>query len=140
MKKTLYINSHCTLQRDQNTLLLEMEDGTKRYLPVEGIRELHIFSEVNLNKRVLEFLSQNQIIVHFYNYYGYYTGSYYPREHFNSGYMLLKQARGGQHPVLPATHPGLSGTPDTGHRQERTHPVPVKASLERAEGTMCTYF
>jgi hypothetical protein len=99
MKKTLYINSHCTLQRDQNTLLLEMEDGTKRYLPVEGIRELHIFSEVNLNKRVLEFLSQNQIIVHFYNYYGYYTGSYYPREHFNSGYMLLKQARGGQHPV-----------------------------------------
>jgi len=91
MKKTLYINSHCTLQRDQNTLLLEMEDGTKRYLPIEGIRELHIFSEVNLNKRVLEFLSQNQIIVHFYNYYGYYTGSYYPREHFNSGYMLLKQ-------------------------------------------------
>ncbi len=91
MKQTLYVNSHGTLQRDQNTLLLEMEDGTKRYLPIEGVRELHIFGEVNLNKRVLEFLSQNQVIVHFYNYYGYYTGSYYPREHFNSGYMLLKQ-------------------------------------------------
>lgn len=91
MKKTLYINSHGTLQRDQNTLLLEMEDGTKRYLPIEGVREIHIFGEVNLNKRVLEFLSQNQVIVHFYNYYGYYTGSYYPREHFNSGYMILKQ-------------------------------------------------
>lgn len=92
MKKSLYINSHCTLQRDQNTLLLEMEDGTKRYIPIESVRELHIFGEVNLNKRVLEFLSQNQVLVHFYNYYGYYTGSYYPREHFNSGYMLLKQA------------------------------------------------
>lgn len=91
MKKSLYINSHCTLQRDQNTLLLELEDGTKRYLPIESVRELHIFGEVNLNKRVLEFLSQSQVIVHFYNYYGYYTGSYYPREHFNSGYMILKQ-------------------------------------------------
>lgn len=72
-------------------LLIELEDGTKRYLPIESVRELHIFSEVNLNKRVLEFLSQNQVLIHFYNYYGYYTGSYYPREHFNSGYMLLKQ-------------------------------------------------
>jgi CRISPR-associated protein Cas1 len=91
MKRSLYINSHCTLQRDQNTLLLELEDGTKRYLPIEGVRELHIFGEVDLNKRVLEFLSQNQVLVHFYNYYGYYTGTYYPREHFNSGYMILKQ-------------------------------------------------
>ncbi len=92
MKKSLYISSHCTLQRDQNTLLLQMENGEKRYLPIESVREIHIFGEVNLNKRVLEFLSQNHVLVHFYNYYGYYTGSYYPREHFNSGYMLLKQA------------------------------------------------
>jgi CRISPR-associated protein Cas1 len=91
MKKSLYLNSHCTLQRDQNTLLLQMENGEKRYLPIESVRELHVFGEVNLNKRVLEFLSQNQVLVHFYNYYGYYTGTYYPREHFNSGYMLLKQ-------------------------------------------------
>jgi CRISPR/Cas system-associated endonuclease Cas1 len=46
MKRSLYINSHCTLQRDQNTLLLELEDGTKRYLPIEGVRELHLFGEV----------------------------------------------------------------------------------------------
>jgi len=30
MKQTLYVNSHGTLQRDQNTLLLETEDGQKR--------------------------------------------------------------------------------------------------------------
>src|SRR5690606_12228755 len=29
---------------------------------------------------------------HFYNYYGYYSGSFYPREHHNSGYMILRQA------------------------------------------------
>jgi CRISPR-associated protein Cas1 len=30
--------------------------------------------------------------LHFYNNYGYYCGSYYPREHLNSGYMILRQA------------------------------------------------
>lgn len=34
----------------------------------------------------------SEIILHFYNYYGYYAGSYYPREHLNSGYMILRQA------------------------------------------------
>lgn len=32
------------------------------------------------------------ICIHFFNYYGYYSGTYYPREHYNSGYMILKQA------------------------------------------------
>ncbi len=31
-------------------------------------------------------------MIHFFNYYGYYVGTYYPREHLNSGYMILKQA------------------------------------------------
>ena len=37
-------------------------------------------------------MSQKEIILHFFNYYGYYSGSYYPREHYNSGYMILKQS------------------------------------------------
>ena len=37
-------------------------------------------------------MSQKKTILHFFNYYGYYTGSFYPREHLNSGYMILKQA------------------------------------------------
>ena len=30
--------------------------------------------------------------MHFFNYHGYYVGSYYPREHYNSGMITLKQA------------------------------------------------
>jgi len=37
-------------------------------------------------------MSQKEILIHFFNYYGYYVGTYYPREHLNSGYMTLKQA------------------------------------------------
>jgi len=84
--------SNGELKRKENTIYFEGENNTKKFIPVENTSELHIFGEVTLNKEVLEFLSQNEIILHFYNYYGYYVGSYYPREHYNSGFMILKQA------------------------------------------------
>jgi CRISPR-associated protein Cas1 len=40
----------------------------------------------------LEFLSQNEILVHVYSHYGYYMGTFYPREHNNSGFLILQQA------------------------------------------------
>ena len=91
MRKTRYVLSSGELKRKDNTLLLETEQG-KQYMPVEDTQELMLFGEVTLNKSVLELCTQKEIILHFFNYYGYYTGSYYPREHYNSGYMILKQA------------------------------------------------
>lgn len=91
MKKSLYIFSNGEIKRKQNTIYFESNDGNKRFIPVENIGEIYIFGEVSLNKKLLDFLSQNQIILHFYNYYGFYSGSYYPREHYNSGIILLKQ-------------------------------------------------
>jgi len=61
-------------------------------LPIEDIKEIYIFGEVTISKKFLEYMSQNEILIHFFNYYGYYVGTYYPREHLNSGYMILKQA------------------------------------------------
>lgn len=91
MKKSVYILNDGELKREGNTLCLTTAEG-KKYIPVEDVSELHIFGETTLNKRLLEFLSEKEIILHFYNYYDFYTGSYYPREHYNSGYMTLKQA------------------------------------------------
>lgn len=90
MKRSIYIFSHGELKRKGDTLCLVTEEG-KKYLPVENTREILVFSELTLNKRLLEFLTENEIIIHFFNHYGYYIGSFYPREHLNSGYMLLKQ-------------------------------------------------
>jgi CRISPR-associated protein Cas1 len=64
----------------------------KRYIPIHSINDIHIFSEVNINKKFIDFISQIKITIHFYNYYGYYEGTYYPREFYNSGYIVLKQA------------------------------------------------
>ena len=91
MKKSIYILNDGELKREGNTLCLITAEG-KKFIPVEDVSELHVFGETSLNKRLLEFLSEKEIILHFYNYYDFYTGSYYPREHYNSGYMTVKQA------------------------------------------------
>jgi CRISPR-associated protein Cas1 len=91
MKRTLYIFSDGEIKRKGNTIYFESSEG-KKYVPIENTQEILIFGEVSLNKRLLEFLNENEIVVHFFNYYGFYIGSFYPREHLNSGYMILKQA------------------------------------------------
>ncbi|MEM3827824.1 MAG: type I-B CRISPR-associated endonuclease Cas1b [Conexivisphaerales archaeon] len=91
MKKTIYIFSPCIIQRKGNTLCLVRADGEKKYLPVSEVSSLMIFGEITFNKRLLEFLASNEITLHIFNYYGYYVGSFYPRTHYNSGFMTLKQ-------------------------------------------------
>lgn len=91
MKKTIYIFNDGELKRKDNTLFFETEQGRK-FIPIEDVSDFYIFGEVTLNKRFLEFISQKEVVLHFFNYYGYYTGSYYPREHLNSGYVILKQS------------------------------------------------
>ncbi|MFH1777550.1 MAG: type I-B CRISPR-associated endonuclease Cas1b [Candidatus Omnitrophota bacterium] len=92
MKRTIFIFSNGEIHRKQNTLYFESEGGKRKFIPVENTQELCVFGEVTINKKLLDFLSQEQIIVHFFNYFGYYSGTYYPREHYNSGFMILKQA------------------------------------------------
>jgi len=92
MKRSIFIFSSGELHRKENTLYFESEKEERKYIPVENTQEMFIFGEVTINKKLLDFLAQKEIILHFYNYYGYYTGSFYPREHYNSGFMILRQA------------------------------------------------
>ncbi len=93
MKKSIYIFSSGQLHRKQNTLYFQKEDGSRKYIPVENTQEIFIFGEVTINKKLLEYLSQKEILLHFYSHYGYYMGSFYPREHYNSGHLLVKQVQ-----------------------------------------------
>lgn len=90
MKRDIYVFQNGNLSRKDNTLLLEV-DGKKHYIPVETVGSIHLFGEVDVNKSLLEFATKHEILLHYYNYYEYYIGSYYPREHLNSGYVILKQ-------------------------------------------------
>jgi CRISP-associated protein Cas1 len=90
-RKPIYIFNAGDLERHQNTLRFTTSEG-KRFVPVETTSEIHTFGEVDLNTRLLNFLSQNHIPLHVYNYYGYWSGSYMPREQYVSGHLTLKQA------------------------------------------------
>jgi CRISP-associated protein Cas1 len=91
MKKDIYIFKDGELKRKDNTVYFEC-DGKKKYLPIEEMNNIWIYGEITINKRFLDYISQKEICIHFFNYYGYYSGTYYPREHLNSGYVILKQA------------------------------------------------
>ena len=44
-----------------------------------------------MNSKLLDFLSQNHVIVHFFNYYGMYSGTFYPKDQYLSGRLLVAQ-------------------------------------------------
>jgi len=91
MKRIIYVFSDGEIKRKDNTVKLFCEDKNK-FIPVENISDIFIFGEINITKKLLELLSQKEILMHYFNYYGYYMGSFYPREHYNSGHVILKQA------------------------------------------------
>lgn len=89
--KSIYVLSNGELKRKNNTLSFESAEG-RQYIPVEETQEILLFGEVSLNTNLLVFLSQHEIILHYFNYYGYYSGTAYPREHLVSGEMTLRQS------------------------------------------------
>ncbi|MBT1248351.1 MULTISPECIES: type I-B CRISPR-associated endonuclease Cas1b [unclassified Thermosipho (in: thermotogales)] len=89
--QSLYITSSGKLERKQNTVSFVTKNGKRKYLPIENLKEIYIFGEVDVNKRFLDFISQKNICIHFFNYYGYYSGTFYPREKYNSGFVFVKQ-------------------------------------------------
>lgn len=102
MKKTYYLFNPGLLERKDNTLKftpivenslgIERED-TPRYLPVENVNELYVFGSLKASSSLYNFLGQNDIAVHFFDYYENYTGSFMPRDYLLSGKMLLAQTK-----------------------------------------------
>lgn len=91
MGSTRYIMSMGELTRKDNSLCFR-KDGKNVYIPIENTKEIYCLSEVSINTKLLDFLSQNHVVVHFFNYYEGYSGTFYPRTQYNSGRLILKQA------------------------------------------------
>lgn len=91
MKQSYYLYKSGRLQRKDNTLEIVYKDNTKKVIPVERVDDVYVMSDFDFNTNLLAFLSQFGINVHFFNYYGFYTGTYYPKESLVSGKLLIKQ-------------------------------------------------
>ena len=100
MKRSFYLFNPGIMERRDNTLKFTPvsinEDNQEvrlqpRYIPIEDVSELYAFGNLQANSALFNFLGQKGILVHFFDYYENYTGSFMPREGLLSGKALLAQ-------------------------------------------------
>ena len=89
--KTRYVFSMGEIKRKDNSIAFKNEKGWN-YIPIESVREIYFFNEVSLNSKFLDFISKAGITLHFFNYYGHYSGTFYPKEYLVSGNLTIKQS------------------------------------------------
>ena len=91
MKRSYYMYSNGNLRRKDNTITFTDESDEKKDLPIDRVQDIYVMSEMSFNTSLINILSQKGIPMHFFNYYSFYTGSFYPREQLVSGKLLVKQ-------------------------------------------------
>lgn len=91
-KHTRYIMSMGELSRKDNSIVFKNQKGNN-YIPIESTRELYCLNEVSMNTKFLDFVSKAGITIHIFNYYGKYSGTFYPKEYLVSGNLTIKQSK-----------------------------------------------
>lgn len=91
MKVNFYLTKNGVLKRKENTIYFLSKD-TKFVLPVNKIHSLFCYGRITLTSGVVSYLAKHGVTINFFNYYGYYEGSFYPRESLISGDIVVKQA------------------------------------------------
>lgn len=104
MKKSYYLFNAGRMSRRDNTLKFTPVDedgneGTPKYIPVEGVDNLYAFGSLDANSALYNFLGKEQISVHFFDYYEHYTGSFMPKDYLLAGKMLMAQTDGCSKPA-----------------------------------------
>lgn len=91
MGQSFYVYNSGDLRRKDNTLQFIPCEGEKRDIPIERINDIYVMSEMTFNTSFISYISQYGIPIHFFNYYNFYTGSFYPKEKLLAGQLLVKQ-------------------------------------------------
>ncbi|AEI14610.1 CRISPR-associated protein Cas1 [Flexistipes sinusarabici DSM 4947] len=90
-----YIFKSGRISRKDNSVMFDYFDNgvaKKIPIPVNDIDSIFVFSETDFNTKLINFFSKNNVMIHFFNYYGYYTGTFYPKEFLNAGEVVVKQS------------------------------------------------
>ena len=100
MKRPYYLFNGGTMSRKDNTLCFVSEtvdeNGDKKppkYIPIETASELFVFGALDVNSALLNFLGQQSVAVHFFDYYEHYTGSFMPRDYLLAGKTQIAQTK-----------------------------------------------
>lgn len=90
--ETKYIFSRGDLSRNDFSIKYKNEKGNF-YIPIEKVKELYCFNDITLSTKLLDIIATAGIVVHFFNYYGNYVGTFYPKERLISGRLIIEQAK-----------------------------------------------
>lgn len=90
-EESKYIFSKGDLSRKDFSIQFRNDKGNF-YLPIEKVKEIYCFNDITLSTKLLEVISKAGIIVNFFNYYGNYIGSFYPKANLVSGNLVIKQS------------------------------------------------
>lgn len=91
MKRDYYFYNDGIIRRKDNTITFMSDENGNRDLPIENMGNLYVMSEMSLNTSLINLLAKYGVCIHFFNYYSFYTGSFYPREQLVSGNIIVKQ-------------------------------------------------
>lgn len=90
-EESKYIFSKGDLSRKDFSIQFRNDKGNF-YLPIEKVKEIYCFNDITLSTKLLEVISKAGIIVNFFDYYGNYIGSFYPKANLVSGNLVIKQS------------------------------------------------
>lgn len=91
-EETRYIFSKGDLSRKDYSIQFRGDRGLN-YLPITDTKELYCFNEVTISSKLINLLANAGIILHMFDYFGHYTGSFYPKNQLVSGNLTVKQAK-----------------------------------------------
>ena len=98
MKRSFYLFNPGRMSRKDNTLCFVATDEAgkeqaAKYIPIEQVSELFAFGALDANSALYNYLGQQHVPVHFFDYYGHYTGSFMSRDYLLAGKAQIEQTK-----------------------------------------------
>jgi CRISPR-associated protein Cas1 len=94
-KVNFFILKNGIIQRKHNTIYFiyknEKNEIVNKILPIEKIYSIYAHGRITIKSGALSYLMQHGVPIHFFNKFGFYEGSFWPRETLVSGELLVKQ-------------------------------------------------
>ena len=93
MNDNYHIFSDGRIERHNDTVRLVLEDGEKKYLPIENAEALFLHGQIDFNTRLVSFLNDKGVALHVFGWNDYYAGSVMPERGQTSGQTVVEQVR-----------------------------------------------
>lgn len=89
--ETRYIFSKGDLFQKDFSIQFKGDEGNT-YIPIKDVKELFCFNDITITTKLLTALSKANIVLHIFDYYGHYSGTYFTKRYLLSGRLVVEQA------------------------------------------------